>query len=186
MLSVLAFALALAAPAASFALSELDTLRAETPKPSAALRGETILAMVRTLNAALESDAGLSTRPCDDVSLDELASTGRVLLSLRSPALDAIYAAVADRRALRNGTAAVFEDSWARAAAFARARPIYLPMVRAGACAELVALYEHHLPAAGREEFKQAGLALPRLATEKYALAFGDEADAAAAAAYDE
>lgn len=161
--------------ASSLELSDLDELRAKTAVPRSAYLAESGAHLAKTLNAHLLADEGLSTKQCQEFTLEDLTSLAQNLLSMRHPTLDKIYSLNSDTRALRylqtDGTidAESVEQLWAQGKRLAEQKPAYLNMVRGGKCAEVVMLYEHHLAEPAREEFKNLGLSLPLLAEDKYA-----------------
>ena len=72
-------------------------------------------------------------------------------------------------RALRASTPTSLDKLWSVGKKVADDHPRYANMVRGGKCAEVVMMFEHHLPESARDEFKSTGLAIPLLAEEKYA-----------------
>lgn len=159
----------IAEPPTEVKLSMFDELRARTAVPRSAYLASSGADLAKTLNRHLQADEGLNTAPCHTFDLDELADLAKTLISMRHEALDDIYASVSDTRALRARDADALDSLWAQGKRLATEKPHHLNMVRAGKCAEVVMLYEHHLPEPTRDELKALGFVLPLLADGKYA-----------------
>ena len=156
-LATLLLAWSHAAPPARIALlSEADDLRrANTKTPGVQYLASSGATLAHTLNAHLHAEAELDTRPCHEFSLDELEDLAKTMISMRHTSLDEIYNSSSDSRALRARDSASLESLWAQGKHLAGQKPVYLNMVRAGKCADLVMMFVHHL--AGEQGVEHLG-----------------------------
>merc|ERR1712166_636895 len=134
-----------------------DLRRAMTSRPtSSALIGRTFADTAHKLNAALRG-GGLTLHPCADFTAEELVALGDTLMEARSPTLDAIFTAKADKRQISSSLI----DQWKTEA------PEPHPASRDGKCHTLIMLWVHHLDESAKNELVHI-LTLPALPSEEH------------------
>jgi len=139
-----------------------DLSRAAQKVPGSAFSGNDFPAAMTTLNAHLQAEPGLETKPCSEFSLEELHSVQRILFEARSPQLQEVYMKNSDTRNLKHNSTADLEMEQTEVEAMAQSNPELGAMLHDGLCHETVMWFVHHLAEATQEEVKEL-LVLPLL-----------------------
>ena len=116
--------------------------------------------MTATLNQHLLAQDALTTKPCAEMTRDELVALQRFLHSVRDPAFEEIYRTTDDNRRLStfgNFTSelAELEALWAEEAEIIERIPSLHDMSRDGKCHEAVMWFTHHLSEGSKAEAKE-------------------------------
>jgi len=142
--------------------SGADLQRAKTKKPRDAYRGDGQEVMSKVLNEHMTRTEQL-TRPCADWSTTELQEFMLSIADHRSPDLQQVYGATADRRSVQVESANEHRAKWAKLNHIVSNHPHLHAPQHESHCREAVMWWTHHLAELKRTEFRAKNVTVPLL-----------------------